>query len=114
MSSHRVHLTPPTDHSKTFFVLAIGVGIACIFHFALAYRLPTPGDGSHSLPFGGHYRDGTKTISYNSPRGHSTNHGLAPLAAVLCIIFALHVLRPRDRASGLNHHHCPSCSPPPQ
>lgn len=110
MSSHQNFLTPPPDHSKAILAVAIGVGLALVIHFSLSYKLPSPGDNIHHLPFGGSYRDGTKSISYNSPSRAPRNSEFLPIALVFFIIGALHVLRKRDSNNRADHLGCPNCS----
>nr|QHA79266.1 triple gene block 2 [Papaya mosaic virus]QHA79271.1 triple gene block 2 [Papaya mosaic virus]QHA79281.1 triple gene block 2 [Papaya mosaic virus] len=110
MSSHQTFLTPPPDHSKSVLAVAVGLGLALVIHFSLSYKLPTPGDNIHSLPFGGYYKDGTKTVHYNSPGRGPKVSGPAPILLVFALIFALHVLRKRDTSHRPHHSGCPHCS----
>ncbi|BAA03052.1 triple gene block protein 2 [Papaya mosaic virus] len=111
MSSHQNFLTPPPDHSKAILAVAVGVGLAIVLHFSLSYKLPSPGDNIHSLPFGGTYRDGTKSIIYNSPHRGPGQSGALPIITVFAIIeCTLHVLRKRDNPVRPQHSDCPNCS----
>nr|QQG34555.1 TGB2 [Tagetes carlavirus 1] len=60
-------LTPPPDHTRTFLVAAIGASVVLLVYVYSRSTLPGVGDNLHSLPHGGFYRDGTKTIHYGAP-----------------------------------------------
>nr|WBG54316.1 triple gene block protein 2 [Poplar mosaic virus] len=60
-------LSPPPDHSKTFLVAAAGLSLVLCLYTLTRSTLPGVGDNIHSLPHGGQYRDGTKSINYCSP-----------------------------------------------
>ncbi|QYF50249.1 MAG: TGB2 protein [Xinjiang sediment betaflexivirus 1] len=60
-------LVPPADHSRAFFALAVGAALAIFAWTITRSTLPQVGDNVHSLPHGGYYRDGTKTIHYGGP-----------------------------------------------
>ncbi|AIB00371.1 triple gene block 2 [Yam virus X] len=78
-------LTPPPDHSTTFRIAAATVGLALIFFTLTRSTLPHVGDNIHHLPHGGCYRDGTKTIKYNSPSANANNTPAWALPAVLIL-----------------------------
>ncbi|ACN58196.1 tgb2 [Potexvirus ecsallii] len=84
MSSAPIHLTPPPDHSKVFISVVVGVSIAlCVFLLNKNY-LPHVGDNLHSLPHGGTYCDGTKSINYRGPSHHTSS--TTPLWAVIATL----------------------------
>nr|UDF48725.1 triple gene block protein 2 [Cowpea mild mottle virus] len=60
-------LTAPPDHSRTFSYLAIGLSVCISLYTLTRHTTPIAGDNIHRLPFGGCYRDGTKSILYNRP-----------------------------------------------
>ncbi|QGT76800.1 P3 [Citrus yellow mottle-associated virus] len=100
-------LQPPPDHSWTYRILALGTAFAL---FTLTLTRDTSrhvGDPSHSLPFGGYYRDGSKVVHYNSPRAtrptsNTTLWALLPITLIL-VIHALHRLNHRDHSCRCNH-----------
>nr|QQX32701.1 TGB2 [Helenium virus S]QQX32707.1 TGB2 [Helenium virus S] len=61
-------LSPPPDYTRVFLSLAIGLSLVLLVFVYSRSTLPTVGDNIHSLPHGGHYRDGTKAIFYGAPR----------------------------------------------
>lgn len=86
---------PPPDHSKSFLAVAIGGAIGLIALIVTRDQTPHVGDNIHHLPHGGHYRDGNKCISY-FPKQSSTAlkapYGFWPVAVILTILCALHIL----------------------
>ncbi|QVY19180.1 triple gene block protein 2 [Clivia carlavirus A] len=60
-------LSPPPDNTKVHACAAIGGAIALCIFLLTRNNLPHVGDNIHSLPHGGRYRDGTKSITYCSP-----------------------------------------------
>nr|QQG34622.1 TGB2 [Yucca alphaflexivirus 1] len=102
-------LVEPKSHHDTFAALAVGLAIVGFAWVITRSTLPHVGDNIHSLPHGGQYRDGTKQISYCSPRshpGHSakpSSHGALFLLLTLpLIIFLFERRHPAPRV-----HHCP-------
>nr|AFV36810.1 TGB2 protein [Garlic latent virus] len=80
-------LSPPPDHTKTFFACAVGVCIALCLYTLTRSTLPHVGDNIHSLPHGGCYQDGTKRIIYNSPaRKFPSSNLLSGLTTPLCFL----------------------------
>uniref|UniRef100_A0AAU7LL58 Movement protein TGB2 n=1 Tax=Okra mild mottle virus TaxID=3161050 RepID=A0AAU7LL58_9VIRU len=65
-------LSPPPDHTKSFLALAVGVGCSLILLAINRYIYPVAGDSQHRFPFGGCYRDGTKSAIYHRPSLPST------------------------------------------
>ncbi|DAZ85790.1 TPA_asm: triple gene block protein 2 [Cardamom virus X] len=104
-------LQPPPDYSKPVGVAIITLAAAICLWTITRSTLPHTGDNIHALPHGGCYRDGTKQIRYNSPRGNTTplNSKLVALAAILAIIIALR-LRGRRAACPCP---CRVCRPEP-
>nr|QPK40614.1 TGB2 [Pitaya virus X]BDG58724.1 triple gene block protein 2 [Pitaya virus X] len=89
MSGAPLRLSPPPDYTKVVFPLTLGVGIALIAFTLTRPTLPTVGDSQHSLPHGGWYRDGTKTVAYNSPHYYSSS--FIPFLAVLGLTLLIYV-----------------------
>nr|AFV36802.1 TGB2 protein [Garlic latent virus] len=80
-------LSPPPDHTKTFFASVVGICIALCLYTLTRSTLPHVGDNLHSLPHGGCYQDGTKRIFYNSPaRKFPSSNLLSGLTAPLCLL----------------------------
>lgn len=89
-------LIAPKDYSKVYLCAAAGVCVALIIFSLRADQLPTVGDIGHKLPYGGHYKDGTKEIFYGGskvgnsqvfskiPRGKPLAFALLTLT-VLCL-----------------------------
>nr|QED43859.1 TGB2 [Garlic latent virus] len=83
-------LSPPPDHTKTFFACAVGICAAICLYTLTRSTLPHVGDNIHSLPHGGCYQDGTKRIYYNSPaRKFPSSNLLSGLSAPLCLVVLL-------------------------
>nr|AXL97639.1 triple-gene-block protein 2 [Potato virus H] len=61
-------LSPPPNYTGVFVCACIGLSIALVVHLATRSTIPQVGDNIHSLPHGGLYRDGTKQITYCSPK----------------------------------------------
>nr|QED43226.1 TGB2 [Garlic common latent virus]QED43229.1 TGB2 [Garlic common latent virus] len=61
-------LLPPPDNTKAILAVAIGCGVGLVLFVLTRSTLPHVGDNLHSLPHGGSYRDGTKSINYCGPR----------------------------------------------
>nr|QJX15396.1 triple gene block protein 2 [Carnation latent virus] len=59
-------LLPPPDHTKAVLAISIGVVVAVVIFALRSNNLPAVGDNVHSLPHGGFYKDGTKTVFYGS------------------------------------------------
>ncbi|ANW11494.1 TGB2 [Senna mosaic virus] len=110
MSEHLHSLTPPPDHSRSVLAVAVGLGVALVVFSFRNYSLPTPGDNIHHLPFGGSYRDGTKSVHYSGPRGGQTTFWAWPIVAIPALSLLIYVLsqRSRDKSGGV--HICPCCS----
>nr|UEE94774.1 hypothetical protein [Pea streak virus] len=101
-------LIAPPDNSRSFLALAIGAGIAIVIFTLRSSQLPHVGDNIHSLPHGGFYKDGTKTIQYHSPARVSNNwfkgpNNIQALALVLLIIGLIHASSLRTN-KGCNCH----------
>nr|QED43727.1 TGB2 [Garlic latent virus] len=106
-------LSPPPDHTKTFFAGAIGICIALCLYTLTRSTLPHVGDNIHSLPHGGCYQDGTKRIVYNSPARNFPSSNLLPnFSSPLCLlalIFGLICLSERIKSSSSTRITC-SCN----
>nr|DAG45438.1 MAG TPA: movement protein [Bacteriophage sp.] len=61
-------LLPPPDNTKAILAVAVGCSIGLALFMLTRSTLPHVGDNLHSLPHGGSYRDGTKSINYCGPR----------------------------------------------
>nr|QVX32688.1 triple gene block protein 2 [Potato virus M]UZP17326.1 Triple gene block 2 Protein [Potato virus M] len=106
-------LTPPPDFTKVYLSAALGVSLALVVWLLTRSTLPVVGDRDHNLPHGGWYRDGTKSVFYNSPgRLNSIEARKAPLLGqpwaivvlLVLLIWASHKLgRPSCRACGGSH-----------
>nr|AKK31153.1 triple gene block protein 2 [Cactus virus X] len=104
MSGAPLRLTPPPDPAKVVLPLTIGLGLALIVFTLTRSTLPSVGDSSHSLPHGGWYKDGTKTVFYSGPRRISTNW--SPVFLVFSLTLAIYVsylLESRSRSRPCNH-----------
>ncbi|AUG45970.1 TGB2 [Babaco mosaic virus] len=106
-------LTPPSDNSSAILAVAVGIGLALFTFTLLSYKLPVPGDNIHSLPFGGYYRDGTKSISYNSPRSQASASKSVPALLVLALVAAIYGITwgDKNRARGVRACPCHLHSP---
>lgn len=60
-------LSPPPDNSKAIFAAAVGLSLVLLVLVYSRNTLPQVGDNIHSLPHGGVYRDGTKSVFYGAP-----------------------------------------------
>nr|QED43823.1 TGB2 [Garlic latent virus]QED43877.1 TGB2 [Garlic latent virus]QED43883.1 TGB2 [Garlic latent virus] len=106
-------LSPPPDHTKTYFAGAIGVCVALCLYTLTRSTLPHVGDNIHSLPHGGCYQDGTKRIVYNNPARNFPSSNL-PLnfsspVLLLGILIGLILLSEKLRPSSRTHITC-SCN----
>nr|WRN92076.1 triple gene block 2 [Citrus yellow vein clearing virus] len=105
-------LQPPPDHTWTFRLLALGAALALLTFTLNRDTSRHVGDPSHSLPFGGYYRDGSKVVHYNSPRATKPSTPsflyLAPILLILLIHAVNRFTNPR--------HSCPCthCQPIPR
>nr|WDY35310.1 triple gene block protein 2 [Garlic yellow mosaic-associated virus] len=108
-------ISAPPDHSKTFVIIAVGVGIALCLFILTRSTLPNVGDNIHHLPHGGSYIDGTKRISYCGPnKKYPSSNLFSPgpnfsiWLLVITLIFAIHVLSGRKTTvrsnCGCVHH----------
>ncbi|UTQ50733.1 MAG: 11 kDa triple gene block protein 2 [Plant associated potexvirus 1] len=91
-------LTPDTQQ-QTYRTLILCVSVIAAAWALTRSTLPHVGDPSHALPFGGCYRDGTKSFQFAGPRG--TPLDLKPIAALVClsIVVILHALAGRSNNS---------------
>nr|ALP45937.1 triple gene block protein 2 [Cherry green ring mottle virus] len=107
-------LKPPTDFSKPLLFAVAGVSLALLCAAYKSHYLPPVGDNIHSLPHGGHYSDGTKSISYNglncqqhlSQTFLSSHNKLIPLSLVLLVSFLIYVSSKFSNRSPSILHHC--------
>ncbi|CAC83716.1 TGB2 protein [Garlic latent virus] len=106
-------LSPPPDHTRTYFAGAIGVCVALCLYTLTRSTLPHVGDNIHSLPHGGCYQDGTKRIFYNRPAKNfpSSNLPLSFTSPVLLlgILIGLIFLSEKIRSSSRTRMTC-SCN----
>lgn len=82
-------LSNPPDHSKSILVLCVGLAIGVAVFSLTSYKGPTVGDNIHNLPFGGIYKDGTKSIVYNRPNRGGVVAVSNQKVVVFTFIFAL-------------------------
>lgn len=105
MSGAPIHLTPPPDQTKVIFPLTVGLGLTLVVYSLTRSTLPHVGDSVHSLPHGGTYRDGTKSVNYYQPSHPVSNH--LPLIFVLGLIVAIYVSTLfSNRSRGRHCSHC--------
>nr|CAA74275.1 unnamed protein product [Strawberry mild yellow edge virus] len=83
-------LTPPPDHSITYRILAVGLCSCCAIYAATRSTLPHTGDNLHSLPYGGKYSDGTKSICYSGPGPTPDIPTHLPALLVLVLVIAIY------------------------
>ncbi|BAG06156.1 triple gene block protein 2 [Phaius virus X] len=103
-------LQPPTDYTRIYSFLVIGVSCVTILYLLTRSTLPHVGDNIHHLPHGGCYRDGTKSIYYGSAKrgSHPYPDKLWAFLAISGLVFAIYWTRPR-RACPCT---CPRCVEP--
>lgn len=104
MSGAPLRLTPPPDPTKAILPLTLGLGLALVVFTLTRSTLPNVGDTAHSLPHGGWYKDGTKTVFYAGPRKPFTNW--SPFLLVLGLTLAVYVsylFESRSRVGPCNH-----------
>nr|UCJ00285.1 triple gene block 2 [Cherry green ring mottle virus] len=107
-------LKPPTDFSRPLLFAVAGVSLALLCASYKSHYLPSVGDNIHSLPHGGHYSDGTKSISYNglNCQQHSgqtllsSHNKLIPLTLVLLVSFSIYVSSKFGNRSPSIQHYC--------
>nr|WNN25165.1 TGB2 [Hosta virus X] len=108
-SPHR--LTPPPNYTPVLLAVVIGVGLAVVTNQLTRSTLPHVGDNIHSLPHGGNYQDGTKSVIYRGPAPFQRSHSTAPpFIAVLLLTFAIWFLSCRTRRAAIGIHVCHTCS----
>nr|ALP45917.1 triple gene block protein 2 [Cherry green ring mottle virus]ALP45929.1 triple gene block protein 2 [Cherry green ring mottle virus] len=107
-------LKPPTDLSRPLLFAVTGVSLALLIATYKSHYLPSVGDNIHSLPHGGHYSDGTKSISYNGlncQQNHSqsftsSSSKLIPLTLVFLVSFLIYVSSKLSNRSPSIQHYC--------
>lgn len=100
-------LTPPPNYTKAVLAVAIGVSLALLVGLYTRSTLPHVGDLSHSLPHGGFYADGTKTVSYGGPRKLNSVEGAVSnkhYAWALVLVLTALILALSGRS-----HSCDAC-----
>lgn len=92
----------PPNYVNVALCASLGVSLSLILFTIRSSNLPFSGDQFHSLPHGGSYRDGTKSIGYNSPSGGSPNSydslrfpAFCVVISIILILNALHLSRRR-------------------
>ena len=71
-------LIPPPNPQKTYQITVLALGLVLLAFVLISDHSPKVGDHLHNLPFGGEYKDGTKTIKYfQRPNQHSLSKTLA-------------------------------------
>ncbi|AFJ92910.1 triple gene block 2 [Nerine latent virus] len=105
-------LTPPPDHSNSYFAIAIGLGIGLFVFLLTRNTLPHTGDNIHHFPHGGRYKDGTKKIDYcgpsNKPDFYSNSKSI-PFLVVLVLVATILFLS-KDFANFRRRRICLICS----
>lgn len=111
-------LAAPTNHFKGLEWVFVGVAVGISIFLLTRNNLPHVGDNIHSLPHGGSYRDGTKSINYCSParKFPSSNlfglpAGLTPLALVLGLSAAIYATSCRTSRAVVRCCHLHSAQP---
>ncbi|AAK97524.1 12 kDa triple gene block protein [Indian citrus ringspot virus] len=103
-------LQPPPDHTWAVRIIALGLAVTALIFTSTRDTSRHVGDPSHSLPFGGHYRDGSKVIHYNSPRSSKpSNHTPYLLFAPIGIILLIHALHRLGNSAHICR--CTHCMP---
>nr|ADE10204.1 triple gene block protein [Hydrangea ringspot virus] len=113
--SSPLRLTPPPDPTKALIPAVVGFSVAAAIFLLTRSTLPHTGDNIHSLPHGGRYRDGTKSVDYCSP--HRDPFRPTQLHAALLVLALLALIH----LSGCLHRRprpdipcsCPAHPPPP-
>nr|BAU68243.1 12 kDa protein [Cactus virus X] len=104
MSGAPLRLTPPPDHTRTLLPLTLGLGLSLVVFALTRSTLPSVGDSSHSLPHGGWYRDGTKTVFYSGPKKTAINWSPSILVLFLTLaIYVSYLFESRSRAGPCSH-----------
>ncbi|AGI62180.1 triple gene block protein 2 [Cherry rusty mottle associated virus] len=107
-------LKPPTDWSKPILFASVGVAASLVCFVFKADYLPRVGDNIHSLPHGGSYRDGTKSINYNGLKCienssvdpfHHSGKFLA-FCSVIVLSVLIYVCSKYSNRSNRIHHFC--------
>uniref|UniRef100_A0AAU6WJ40 Triple gene block 2 n=1 Tax=Pitahaya virus E TaxID=3144105 RepID=A0AAU6WJ40_9VIRU len=104
-------LSPPPDYSQCLLCLAIGLSVATAIGLISRNTLPHVGDLHHSLPHGGYYKDGTKTILYSGPRKlNSLEFGRTSLAqpwaiCILLVALIAYLSRRGEKCPACNRQH---------
>lgn len=105
MSGAPLRLTPPPDLTKPIIPLTVGIGISLVIYALTRSTLPSVGDNFHSLPHGGWYKDGTKTVYYQKPGGSTTSWTPILLVVALSVaIYVSHLFSSRTTSRS-----CPHC-----
>uniref|UniRef100_A0AAU6MVM3 Movement protein TGB2 n=1 Tax=Saffron betaflexivirus 1 TaxID=3119434 RepID=A0AAU6MVM3_9VIRU len=105
-------LSPPSNPIKDLVPVLIGLTFALALYTISRSTLPHVGDNIHSLPHGGCYRDGTKTVVYNKPNKGGSSHSFAgkkPIYALVSIIILSAFIYGSEKF-GNNNGHGASCS----
>ncbi|QED43071.1 TGB2 [Garlic common virus] len=104
-------LRPPTDYSKSVIAIVVGISAALVIHSLRRSEHPHSGDNIHHLPYGGNYRDGTKSVNYFNKQGGKEPGGYSifwVICAIWIIIALLHVFR-TTTVRRISIHSCHSC-----
>lgn len=105
-------LTPPPDNSKAIFAAAVGASLVLLVLVYTRNTLPVVGDNIHSLPHGGLYRDGTKSVLYGAPgklnsleRGYKLLHQPWAWVVSLVAVIVLLSVKPSGSCRGCGRSH---------
>nr|AYQ96155.1 triple gene block 2 protein [Grapevine virus T] len=106
----------PANWAKSLGPVLIGAGVAIVIHFLRASNLPHVGDNLHHLPHGGSYQDGTKRITYCSPKKEYPGTGLFQLGnsqAVIVLVLGISLLIYAVEKFGIGAPRRCACNPNP-
>ncbi|BAE44213.1 triple gene block protein 2 [Potexvirus ecsalstroemeriae] len=94
-------LTPPPNYENVYKLVALGFICVGIILATKSNHNHHTGDQQHSLPFGGIYRDGTKTVSYFRPSDPITHSNkwlaFSSVITISLIIWLCSKFSPGDR-----------------
>ncbi|AIZ76621.1 triple gene block protein 2 [Elderberry carlavirus B] len=106
-------LSAPPDRTRVYLCAGIAICILGTIFFLTRSNLPHVGDNIHSLPHGGRYRDGTKSVDYCSPRTRLPSSNLLTsgvsnfwVLALICVLIGFIKLSARTPSCQCGH--CPT------
>nr|WIM33201.1 triple gene block 2 [Grapevine carlavirus 1] len=94
----------PSDHSKSILAASVGIVVALVINQLRSHTSPIGGDPYHKLPYGGLYKDGTKSIHYYPQHwkpvgGEPALPNIYLLILVLLLIITLRILHGLNKGS---------------